>query len=66
MATASKILSFKAIVTLLLGVVYLGGLGWALYAGKIDVQSFIAGVGPSFGMALGSWFNDTNKADDTP
>lgn len=28
----------------------------AVAAGEIDVNSFIAGVGPSFGLALGHWF----------
>lgn len=54
----SKVLSFKAILTILLGAVYLGGLGWALYKEKIDVQSFIAGIGPSFGVVLSFWFKD--------
>lgn len=58
----SKVLSFKAILTILLGVVYLGGLGWALYKEKIDVQSFIAGVGPSFGVVLAFWFKDDDGA----
>lgn len=51
--------NFRALVTVLLGAVYLGALLWALREGKLDVQSFIAGVGPSFGMALGYWFRDS-------
>ena len=60
----SRLLSFRIVVTVLLGAVYLGALVWALHQGKLDVQSFIAGVGPSFGMALGYWFRaDTPAAN---
>ena len=58
--------NFRALTTLALGIVYLGALVWALVHGKLDVQSFIAGVGPSFGMALGYWFRDTSTAPANP
>lgn len=63
--------NFRALTTLALGIVYLGALVWALVHGKLDVQSFIAGVGPSFGMALGYWFRDSaataaNPSTSTP
>jgi hypothetical protein len=56
---AARLINFKAIVTVLLGAVYVGTLVWAMVNGKMDAQSFIAGIGPSFGMALGYWFRDT-------
>lgn len=55
----SRLINFKAIVTVLLGSAYVGPLVWALSAGKVDAQSFIAGIGPTFGMAVGYWFRDT-------
>ncbi len=58
--------NFRALTTLALGIVYLGALVWALLHGKLDVQSFIAGVGPSFGMALGYWFRDTQATPANP
>ena len=58
--------NFRALTTLALGIVYLGALVWALLHGKLDVQSFIAGVGPSFGMALGYWFRDSTAPSTPP
>lgn len=55
----TRILSFKAIVTVLLGVAYIGPLAWAMTQGKMDAQSYIAGIGPVFGMAIGFWFRET-------
>lgn len=54
-----RILNFKAIVTVLLGVAYIGPLIWAMAEGKLDAQSYIAGIGPVFGMAVGFWFRET-------
>lgn len=51
--------NFRALTTLLLGGIYLGGLTWALVHDKLDVQSFISGIGPTFGLALGYWFRDS-------
>lgn len=48
----------RAILTLALGAAYVGTLIWAMLNGKLDAQSFIAGIGPSFGMALAWWFRD--------
>jgi hypothetical protein len=62
--------NFRALATLSLGLLYGGGLVWALLHGKLDVQSFISGVGPSFGLALGYWFRDsaqgTTAAKEAP
>jgi hypothetical protein len=52
----NRVFNFKAVTTLALGAVYVGALVWALANGRLDVQSFISGLGPSFGMALGYWF----------
>ena len=51
--------NLRAIITIALGAVYLGGIAWSLVHGKLEVQSFINGVGPSFGMALGYWFRES-------
>lgn len=56
---ANRILNFKAIVTVLLGVAYIGPLIWAMAEGKLDAQSYIAGIGPVFGMAVGFWFRES-------
>ena len=58
--------NFRALVTILLWGVYLGGLIWALAHDKIDVQSFITGVGPAAGMALGYWFRDSAAPSPPP
>ncbi len=50
--------NFRALATVLLGALYGGGLWWALVNGRLDVQSFVSGLGPSFGLALGYWFRD--------
>lgn len=52
----SKLLNAKLIMTVLLGIVYFGALIWALAHGKLEINSYIAGVGPLFGMAWASWF----------
>lgn len=53
--------SFNArlILTLALGAIYLGSMIWAMLHDKLDIQSFIAGIGPSFGVALKSWFDES-------
>ncbi len=51
--------NFRAATTVLLGTAYVGALIWALMAGRVDAESFVAGIGPSFGMALGYWFRDS-------
>jgi hypothetical protein len=55
----SKLLNAKLIMTVLLGVVYFGALIWALRQGKLEINSFIAGVGPFFGMAWAFWFQQS-------
>lgn len=57
------VLTFKALTTLLLGAVYLGGLVWGLVTGALDVQSFMAGIGPTFGAAMGFWFKGENGSE---
>lgn len=59
-----KLFNFRALVTLALGLLYGGGLVWALLHGLLDVQSYISGMGPSFGLAMGYWFRD--QAGDAP
>ena len=56
--------NFRTLTTLGLAALYGGGLVWALLHGKLDVQSFISGVGPSFGLALGYWFRDSAQGTD--
>ena len=53
----NKLLIAKLIMTVLLGIVYFGSLIWALREGKLEINSYIAGVGPLFGMAWSWWFN---------
>ena len=55
----TKVFNAKAFLTVVLTAVYLGGLVWAMYLGHLDVQSFIAGIGPTFGAVFKSWFDDT-------
>ena len=55
--------NFLAFVTIALGTVYVAGLLWALINGKLDVQSFISGIGPSFGLALGHWFRTSTPSE---
>lgn len=57
----ARVLNFKAIVTVLLGVAYIGPLILSLLDGRLDPQSYIAGIGPVFGMAIGYWFRDDAK-----
>ena len=52
----NKLLNARLIMTVLLGIVYFGSLIWALREGKLEINSYIAGVGPLFGMAWSSWF----------
>lgn len=54
----SRLLNAKLGMTVLLGIVYMGALAWALVNGKLDIQGFVAGIGPTFGMAWGYWFRD--------
>jgi hypothetical protein len=54
--------NFRAVATLSLGAVYVGALLWAMMHDRLDVQSFISGLGPSFGMALGYWFRSSEQA----
>jgi len=49
----------RAATTIGLGAVYVGSLLWALLHDKLDVQSFVSGLGPSFGMAFGYWFRSS-------
>jgi len=59
--------NFRAAVTVLLGAAYVGSLIWALLHDRLDVQSFIAGIGPSFGLAMGAWFGTSRPGDrDAP
>ena len=58
---ALKLFDFKATVTVLIGLAYLVPLIWAVYHDKIEVSSYIAGVGPSFGGVVAHWF----KGSDT-
>ncbi len=53
--------TFRALVTMLLGGAYIGALIWSLLHDRLDVQSFIAGLGPSFGVALAYWFRDAGS-----
>lgn len=55
----SRLLNAKLVMTVLLGVVYVGGLVWALLHGKLDINSYLNGVGPLFGLAWAFWFKDT-------
>lgn len=47
----------RLVLTLALGIVYCGAMIWAIMHDKLDIQSFIAGIGPSFGVVLKSWFD---------
>ena len=51
--------AFKAVVTLLVAVAYLGPLAYSFSEGKLDIASYIAGVGPSFGVVLSFWFKSS-------
>lgn len=51
-----RLFNFKAIITILVGIVYFGGLLWALLHDKLDINSFLAGVGPMFGLTMNAWF----------
>lgn len=53
-----KLLNAKLVMTVLIGIAYFGPLIWALTNGKLDVGSYVAGVGPLFGMAWAFWFKD--------
>lgn len=55
-----KLLNAKLIMTVLLGGIYLSALIWALVHGKLDIQSFIAGMGPTFGAAWSYWFSGSS------
>ncbi len=48
--------AFKALVTVLVAVAYLAPLAYSFVQGKLDIASYIAGVGPSFGVVLSFWF----------
>ena len=52
-----RLFNARAVLTLLLGGIYCGANIWAIMHDKLDIQSFIAGIGPSFGVALKSWFD---------
>jgi hypothetical protein len=54
----SKLLNAKLIMTVLLGILYFGGLVWALMHGKLDINSYTQGIGPLFGLAWAFWFKD--------
>lgn len=58
----SKLLNAKLIMTVLLGIAYVGGLVWALEHGKLDINSYLNGIGPLFGMAWAFWFKDDASA----
>ncbi len=60
---SARLIEFRAVVTVLLGVAYIGGLAWALVHGQIDVQSYVSGIGPAFGLAMGYWFRDRAEAE---
>lgn len=59
----TRILNAKLIMTVLLGVIYFGSLIWALREGKLEINSYIAGVGPLFGMAWSWWFKQEPPAE---
>lgn len=59
--TDKRVIGFKALVTLLIGTVYFSAIIWALLHDKLDITSFIAGVGPFFGVVLRDWFGEGNK-----
>lgn len=50
--------TFRVVVTVLLGAAYIGGMAWAMLQGKLDAQSYISGIGPAFGLAMGYWFRE--------
>lgn len=56
----TRILNAKLVLTVLLGIVYLGGLIWALVHGKLDINSYLNGVGPIFGLSWAFWFKDSS------
>lgn len=53
----NKLFNARAILTVAIGTAYIGSLVWAILHNKLDVQSFIAGLGPSFGVAIKTWFD---------
>lgn len=55
----SKLMNAKLILTVLLGIAYIGGLVWALAHDKLDINSYLNGIGPSFGLAWAFWFKDS-------
>lgn len=51
-----RVFTVKAVVTVAFVAAYIGVLVWAAIHGKLDLPSFISGVGPGVGMLLTGWF----------
>lgn len=60
----SRVLNFKLIATLLLGIAYVGVEILGVLRHEITYDQFARDVGPLFAVALGYWFRDSDTKGD--